>query len=81
MLIYSVPVDFGEPEVRTRTINISEFIITGGAQEPLDGERAYGKDDIDAALADRKQKLEASKNKTKGNAATTAAKPKPNLGF
>lgn len=78
---YSVPVDFGEPEVRTRTINISEFIITGGAQEPLDGERAYGKDDIDAALADRKQKLEASKNKTKGNTATAAAKPKPNLGF
>lgn len=78
---YTIPVDFGEPEVRTRTINVSEFIITGGSQEPLDGERAYNKDDIDAGLAERKQRLENSKNKSNNNHAATATKPKPNLGF
>lgn len=77
---YTIEVDFGEPEVRSRTINISDLIITGGTQEPLDGERAYSKEDIDAALADRKQRLEASKNKT-ANKPTASAKPKPNLGF
>lgn len=78
---YTIEVDFGEPEVRSRTINISEFIITGGTQEPLDGERAYSKDEIDTALAERKQRLENSKNKGSNSSAAPVSKPKPNLGF
>lgn len=56
-------VDFGEPIERTRTINVSELIITGGSQTPLDGEFAYDENEIKQALADRKARLEAQKEK------------------
>ena len=56
-------VDFGEPVEKVRTINKSDLIITGGSQEPLEGEFALAKEDLDAALADRKLRLEAQKEK------------------
>lgn len=80
---YTVEVDFGEPETRTRTVSISDLIITGGTQQPLEGERAYTKEEIDEALAQRKCTLDASKEKDKGSFGGAASKPKskPNLGF
>lgn len=64
-------VDFGEPTKSVRTINVSELIITGGSQNPLEGEFAYGSDEIKKALAERMARLEESKTKKKkkGNAA------------
>jgi hypothetical protein len=56
-------VDFGEPVEKVRTINKSDLVITGGTQEPLDEEFALQKADLDAALADRKLRLEAQKDK------------------
>lgn len=56
-------VDFGEPVEKIRTINKSDLIITGGSQEPREGDYALSKSDLDAALADRKLKLEAQKEK------------------
>lgn len=56
-------VDFGEPQQTTRTISISELVITGGSSSPLAGELAYEMSDIQAALTARKSRLEETKNK------------------
>lgn len=82
-----VEVDFGEPQEETRTISVSELIITGGSSSPLEGEFALNTDDVTAALAERKARLAALKEKgsTKGTsgkapAASTGNKFK-DLGF
>lgn len=54
-------VDFGEPIEDSRTISVSDLIITGGSQTPLEGDFAYNNDDIQKALLDRKANLEAKK--------------------
>ena len=54
-------VDFGEPIEKTRTINVSDLILTGGSQTPLEGDFAYEKSAIDEALVQRKTRLEALK--------------------
>ena len=69
---YAVEVDFGEPQVKSRTINVSELIITGGTQTPLDGELAFSTEDIQKGLADRKVRLEQLKTKSKEKKATPA---------
>lgn len=56
-------VDFGEPVSSTRTINVSELVITGGSQNPLEGDFAYDMADITAALEVRKANLEKQKEK------------------
>ena len=66
-------VDFGEPIEKTRTINRSDLIITGGSQEPLDGDFAYDNAAIQDALAERKARLEAQKDKDMSRAAAKAA--------
>ena len=45
---------------------MSELVLTGGSSTPLEGEYAYDMADIQAALADRKRRLEESKNKNVG---------------
>jgi hypothetical protein len=66
-------VDFGEPIEKTRTINRSDLIITGGSQEPLDGDFAYDNAEIQTALAARKETLEKQKDRDMSRAATKAA--------
>lgn len=66
-------VDFGEPIEKTRTINRSDLIITGGSQEPLDGDLAYDNAEIQTALAARKETLEKQKDRDMSRAATKAA--------
>ena len=79
--------DFGEPIERTRTTNISEFIITGGTQTPLEGEKEFSLSEIQAALARRKADLEqkkkdgASAKKAPAPSGTTSSKPGLDLGF
>ena len=63
-------VDFGEPIEKTRTINRSDIIITGGSQEPLEGDFAFNNAEIQSALADRKTRLEAQKDKDMSRAAS-----------
>jgi hypothetical protein len=75
-------VDFGEPIEKTRTINRSDLIITGGSQEPLDGDFAYESGEIQEALAERKARLEAQKDKDMSRAASKKAPPQnTNNGF
>lgn len=81
------PVDFGEPIETTRTISVSEFIITGGSQAPIEGEMAMDGNDIQAALTARQEYLTQLKAKkdskaTAAPATATAASFKDfNLGF
>ena len=84
---YVEEVDFGEPNEVTRTVNVSELIITGGSQSPMEGEFAYDTADIQKGLADRKARLEAqkekdlSRTKQKKAPAKTAAKGGLDVGF
>lgn len=55
--------DFGEPIEKVRTINKSDLIITGGSQEPLDGDLAFESSEIKNAIAERNARLEEQKNK------------------
>lgn len=69
-------VDFGEPTETTRTISVSELIITGGASTPLDGDFAINYDDVKEALEERKNHLAQLKEKAATKKATPAqAKP------
>jgi hypothetical protein len=78
-------VDFGEAQESVRTINISEFVITGGSQSPLDGDAAWELDDIKAGMAARKERLEklksGEKSTTKKTPAQNSSKDKNDLGF
>lgn len=78
--------DFGEPTEETRTISVSELVITGGSSTPLDGDYAINYDDVKAALADRKNRLEELKNKksdkgTSGKAPAQSGSKFSGLGF
>lgn len=74
-------VDFGEPVEKVRTINKSDLIITGGSQEPFEGEFAYAEDELNAALAERKVRLEAQKEKDMSRAHAAPAPQKSGSGF
>ena len=77
-------VDFGEPEKTTRTISVSELLITGGSQSPLEPGAAYDIEEIQAALVERKARLEGLKaNAEQGRTRTapTEQKGKLDLGF
>lgn len=69
-------VDFGEPIEKTRTINRSDLIITGGSQEPLEGDFAFDNAEIQSALADRKLRLEKQREKDMSRAASRQTPPK-----
>ena len=68
-------VDFGEPIEKTRTVNRSDLIITGGSQTALEGDFAYDNAEIQAALADRKLRLEKQKDKDMSRAASKQTPP------
>jgi hypothetical protein len=83
-----VEVDFGEPRVERKTISVSELIITGGSQTPLEGDFAFDMDEIQAALearqarlAELKTKAKAKDSKSAPKAATTGKKSALDLGF
>lgn len=71
-------VDFGEPIEKTRTVSVSDLLITGGSSTPMEGEFAFDQDDIVAALAQRKAYLAelkekgANRSKPAANAAPAA---------
>lgn len=61
--IYTEEQGFGEPIEKRRTINVSELVITGGSQNPLEGDFAFNEEEIKNALAERKARLENRKAK------------------
>ena len=70
---------FGEPIEKTRTTNVSELVIIGGSEAPYEDDLAFAKSDVDAALAERKNRLEILKNKAEAKPAPAA--PSYDLGF
>lgn len=81
-----VAVDFGEPRVEKKTITVSELIITGGSQTPLEGDFAFDMDEIQTALEARQARLAELKEKAKAKEAKSAPKATPkkagfDLGF
>ena len=80
-----VEVDFGEPRVERKTISVSELIITGGSQTPLEGDFAFDMDEIQTALEARQARLAELKSKAKAKDAKSAPKAAPkkamDLGF
>lgn len=75
-------VGFGEPQKRQRTVNVSELIITGGSQAPLEEEFAFDINEIKEAVAQRKQRIEDMKaNGANRKAPVKTAKGKVDLGF
>lgn len=80
-------VDFGEPIEKIKTINKSDLIITGGAQEPLEGDMAFDQGEIRTGIAERKARLEEqkdrdmSKTKSKQAPAQNAKNGFADLGF
>lgn len=78
-------VDFGEPQVDIRTINVSELIITGGNQTPVDGEFAFDPDEIEKGLIERRERLDSQKErdmeraKNRGSKAPAKGSVKDNL--
>ena len=80
-----VEVDFGEPRMERRTVSVSELIITGGTQTPLDGDFAFDEDEINEALKARQAYLaelkEKAKDKEPKKASAPAKKGFSDLGF
>ena len=80
-----IEVDFGEPRVERKTISVSELIITGGSQTPLEGDFAFDMDEIQAALEARQARLAELKAKAKAKDIKSAPKAAPrkamDLGF
>ena len=65
---------FGEPIENSRTITVSDLIITGG-DNPFDETLAYDAADIQNALAMRKARLEADREKAKNKPAKATPAP------
>lgn len=74
-------VGFGDPIEKQRTISKTDLVITGGSDVPLDGELAYSVEDIQKGLAERKQRLEALKNKQSTKQAPAPGISANDLGF
>jgi len=73
-------VGFGEPIEKVKTINVSDLVITGGSQTPLEGDFAFNMDEIKSALAARKADLEARKEKDMSRTKTKATPTQSGLG-
>lgn len=77
--------DFGEPDVKIRTINVSELIVTKGTQAPLEEDMAFAPAELAAALKEHKAYLESLKGKAKTKATPapsgTSANEAFDLGF
>lgn len=73
---------FGEPQVKTRTVNVSDLIITGGSTTPIEGDFAIAAEDVRAALAQHQEYLAQLKVKAEAKRNTPpAATPVSKNGF
>lgn len=77
--------DFGEPEIRTQTVSVSELLITGGSTAPLEDGMAFEPAELAAALKEHKAYLESLKdkvnNRMKATPAPTSFNQQIDLGF
>lgn len=76
-----IEVDFGEPRMERFTKSVSELIITGGTQTPLEGDFAFDEDEINAALKERQARLAEMKEKAKEKDGKKSAPAAAKKGF
>ena len=76
-----VEVDFGEPRMERFTKSVSELIITGGTQTPLEGDFAFDEDEINVALKERQARLAEMKEKAKEKDGKKSAPAAAKKGF
>lgn len=84
--VVETAVDFGTPVKESRTVSLSELVLTGGNSTPLEGEFGFDPADIQSALKDRQNRLaemqEKAKNKARsGSAPTGTTTNYSDLGF
>lgn len=72
---------FGEPIERTRTESRRELVITGGSAGGLEESLSYDADEVKAALAERKSRVETTKEKALSKSKSTTATKADNFGF
>lgn len=63
-----IEMGFGEPEVKSKTRQVRDLIITKGSQGALDAEYAYDNEEISKALVVRQAKLTEAKSLAEGKA-------------
>ena len=63
---------WGEPIEKTKTTRVSELIVTGGSEMPLEPEFAFPHDEIQAALKARTARLDAMKDNQNSKPSTPA---------
>lgn len=73
--------DFGEPDVRIRTVSVSELIVTKGTQAPLEDDMAFEPADLAVALKEHKAYLESLKDRTSQKPKATPAPTSSNQAF
>lgn len=79
-VVETIEMGFGEPEIKTHTRSVKEFIITKGSASGFDGDAAYDVDEIAEALQRRQayiSELKANVN----NPAQAAREQKTDFGF
>ena len=75
---------FGEPIEKTRTVSVSELVITGGSQSPLEGEFAFDPAEVRVAVQQMEEAKEADRQKKiqkDNHSAPKATNSFDNLGF
>lgn len=78
---YKVEVDFGTPITRTRTISVSDLVIMGGTDKPMEADFAIDPNEAKAALAERQERLNAMKERAENKSSTPAQTHKPKNSF
>ena len=64
---------FGDPVEKTRTVNVSDLIITGGSQGPVEDVLSYNREQIQEGLVNRETRLRNMKDRASKKAAAPAA--------
>lgn len=72
---------FGEPIERIRTESRRELIIKGGSSGGLEESLSYDADDVKASLAERKNRMEKTKEKATAAKQSSVASKNENFGF
>lgn len=79
--VYYEKQGFGPDLKKERTVACREFIITGGSPAGFDEDSSYDHNDIKAGLAERQNRVEESKNKTKSTPAAAPSKKSDPFGW
>ena len=76
-----IEMGFGDPQLKNRTVSVTELLITKGSQGALDEEFSYDRDLISEALTRRQAYLTELKNNTAKKEEVTTKNSTTDFGF